>query len=952
MEEENQMNNQEIMEWQTIKNEARPKIRYWLPSAAVDHDDLRHELEDLKRRGFGGVEIVTLSSIPMEIATGEDGWGTQHWNDTVEFIAAVTRELGMSLDIANGPGWPIAMPSIHHADDPAALRELTYGVTVCDQGGHYHGEIPGRRVVHDEGTSALLHVMAYLETGPKVLRQSSYRDLMGSLNEEQTEIDCMLPDLHEGERWLIFAFYVQPSVQKSGNGQYYVIDHLSKAGAQACEQYWDQILAQSDRYASMESIFCDSLEYQVMMEWTMGFDTLFEQEMGYSILPYLPIIKKTVFYPETDIPGYVFEGTVTTDQINNDYFEMLTRCYCENHLQELERIAEKHGKTVRYQVAYNKPFEGERCPLYVGIPENEALGRPAIDFQKFMAAAAHLGRKKRYSFECAAIFGNAYGQTYDDLFWWVKRGLIAGMNAQVLHGASYSGSYHGKYAVNGAMEGVQWPGYEGFGKAISNYWNRTLSVEDARGVLDAIARLNTLFLHKAKVDCAIYRQSYYNDGLGSEFCLYQDHGALANRGYTYEFISPYLLDHPAARVTNGILDEKGAGYKALIIPEQREISVKFLQQLERLLEDRFPVFWVGPRPVYSIYYHEWNDADRRQEWNDYLDRIWNHPCMIHVADIEQVPDYLRQEGILPNVGLAGTKDIMTAMHVDEEAHKKYCALYAYNRVVYSPDDPNPDEILCSGLYKKGTTKGSYKRAGRQSRETVQVRIAGVGTVYKWNYWTGRAERLAFERQGNAMCGRVTIEEDEMIILTLDENQVEAIPCDLPQNLENQPYEIPVTFHNLVLHEFGPATPAEKSFLRSAYRTEPRCYEGDVLGPWRTLDPTLRKFAGKGIYTGNITLAQWRPDKNYVLYLGNVQDTFHVWINDELVPGADQVLKKVNITEFLHEGENAIKVEVVSNLYNRLQGTGGKDVVPFQVPYVEKDYGIWEDGEDRCVVRAE
>lgn len=93
-------------------------------------------------------------------------------------------------------------------------------------------------------------------------------------------------------------------------------------------------------------------------------------------------------------------------------------------------------------------------------------------------------------------------------------------------------------------------------------------------------------------------------------------------------------------------------------------------------------------------------------------------------------------------------------------------------------------------------------------------------------------------------------------------------------------------------------------------------------------------------------------KKYVLYLGNVQDTFHVWMNEKLVEGADQVLKKVEITEFLKEGDNEILVEVVSNLYNCLQGTGEKDVVPFQVPYVEKDYGIWEEGEERCVVREE
>lgn len=945
------MENQRVIEWEKIKNEVRPKVRYWLPAAAMDKEDLRKELENLKERGFGGVEIVTLSSIPMEIATGEDGWGTEHWNETVDFIAAVTKELGMSLDIANGPSWPIAMPSIKSADDPAALRELTYGVVACDKGGHFCGDVPKRRVIHEEGTSELLHVMAYIEASQKVLKQSSYQNLMGCLNEEKTMIDCTLPDIDEGERWLIFAFYVQPSVQKSGNGQYYVIDHLSKVGTKACEKYWDEILTQTEKYSSMESIFCDSLEYQVMMEWTMGFDFFFEKEMGYSILPYLPIVKKTVFYPETDIPGYIFEDSIISDQINNDYFEMLTRCYCENHLAEFEKVAEKHGKTVRYQVAYNKPFEGERCPLYVGIPENEALGRPAIDFQKFMAAAAHLGRKKRYSFECAAIFGNAYGQTYDDLFWWVKRSLMAGMNAQVLHGASYSGSYHGKYAVDGSMEGVKWPGYEGFGKAISNYWNRTLSVEDARNVLDAIARLNTLFLKKAKVDCAIYRQSYYNDGLGSEFCLYQDGGKLANQGYTYEFVSPYLLNIPASKVTDGVLDKEGVGYKSLIIPEQQEISLEFLIRLEELLDEGLSVFWIGEKPVHAIHYHEWRNEERKESWKKHLDNIWNHKKLIHVSAIEDMPECLKQAGILPNICLDGTKDIMTAMHVDEENKKKYCAFYGYNRVVYSPDDPNPDEILCSGLYKKGTTKGSYKRAGRKSRKTIQVKIVGEGIVYKWNYWTGKAEELSFEKQGDYMCGSVTIEEDEMVILALDENgKKEDINCEKVQ--EEKSNEIPVEFESLNLYKFGPATSTEKSFLRSAFSKESVCYDENILRPWIEIDSKLKKFAGKGIYKGNIKLIQKDLRKKYVLYLGNVQDTFRVWINDKLVEGADQVLKKVEITEFLQEGDNAIMVEVVSNLYNCLQGTGEKDVVPFQVPYVEKDYGIWEEGEERCVVREE
>lgn len=177
---------------------------------------------------------------------------------------------------------------------------------------------------------------------------------------------------------------------------------------EACEKYWEQIWKENP-YPSQESIFCDSLEYQTTFDWSHGFAEEFEKRRGYSILPYLPVVGLSNLFPTEDIPGYRFTDRMLSDQINQDYLEVQTQLYCENHLDELEKMAERHGKTVRYQVAYNKPLEVERSALHVAIPENEALGRPALDGLKTMAAAAHLGRKERYSFECAAEFGNAYG---------------------------------------------------------------------------------------------------------------------------------------------------------------------------------------------------------------------------------------------------------------------------------------------------------------------------------------------------------------------------------------------------------------------------------------------------------------------------------------------------------------------------------------------------------------
>lgn len=947
--------------WEQIENDARPKVRYWVPGAAMDKGDLEQELQKLRDRGFGGVEVVTLGTTPEEIQTGNDRWGTKNWNEMVQVIADTTENLGMSMDLANGPMWPISMPTVKHADDPGALCELTYGVIKCAGNGVYEGPLPKPRTVHEEGTPKLVGVYAYLEIEDFVLKQDSYRNLMENIEitEEKKILKCKLPKSQAGEQWVIFAFYSQPAVHKTGLGQFYVIDHMSREGAKACEEYWDEVLSKYS-YPSMESFFCDSLEYCVMMDWTKELPKLFEQWRGYSIIPYLPVVGLKVFYPICDIPGYRFEDSAISDMINRDYFEVLTRCYCENHLAVLEKMAKKYGKSIRYQVAYNKPFEGERCPLFVEIPENEALGRPAMDYQKTMASAVHLGRKKRYSFECAAEFGNGYGQTYDDLFWWIKRSLMSGMNAQVMHGASYSGAYHGEYSVEGHMREVKWPGYDGFQKGISNEWNRTLSVDDARNCLDTVARLNIIFRKKAKVDCAIYRQTYENNGLGSEFCFYPDDGKLMNKGYSYETISPYLLELPVCKVENGILDKDGVGYQCLIVPPITHVATNFLIRVSALMEAGLTVVWVGEKPEHSEYYCEWRDEAQKLTWNNALFKIWNSSKLIHVSDLSVVPDALEKASIYPRVRLEGGKDIVTAVREDEKNNVTYYAMYAYNRVRCTPDELNPDELACSAMYQKGTTKGSYLRPGKSSRQQIAVRLKGTGQVFVCNYWNQKVTPISFAEKDGYMCGKVWMEEDEMILFQMDHQKNMAV-CSATQldkekiveHEMNREYQesCPVKFDVLELEEFLPDSAEEISFLRSHFSKEKKRIDLTELKPWRELDDSLKKFAGRGTYFGRITVAKKEKDRTYMLSLGNVQDTFQVWINGQRTEFPDQVLKKVDITEHLQEGINEIRVTVVSNLYNKLQGNGEDTHFPMPIPYVEKDYGIWEDANHEITIKA-
>ncbi len=937
--------------WNELPVNMRPKVRYWLPAGAVDDSDLRREIKDLYDRGFGGIEVISLivsgavASL-SGIARGEEGWGSERWNEIVELISNETKKLGMSMDITNGPGWPISSPAIQSADDEAILCELTFGEMAVNSGSHFIGEIPQRRVTHNEGTERLVSVLAYGEMEDGILSLGSYIDLMPYvyISGGDRILDYTFPEAG-GNGWKIFAFYQQPAIQKANVGQNYVIDHLSEAGAKACERYWDEVFSRH-RYDAMESFFCDSLEYKVALDWTPNLLDEFQKRRGYSLLPYLPFIGLSNLYPPCDIPGYKSDDPHISDMVNNDYLETVTQLYCERHLSVLEKMAAKYGKTVRYQVAYNKPVEVERSGLFVALPENEALGRPSIDFQKTMAAAVHLGRKDRYSFECAAEFGNTYGQDYEDLFWWIKRSFMAGMNAQVLHGASYSGGYYGKHSENGAIPGTQWPGFEGFLKTVSNNWNRTLSVADARGCMDTITRMNMIFRKKAKVDCAIYRASYSNDGEGSEFCLYKDDGALANKGYSYEFVSEYLLQMEVCMVQDHVLDKDGVGYKCLIIPEIEKVSGTFLNRIKALVLSGLPVIWVGAKPLCSRYYGEWDTKEKEDEWRKLMEQVWGLTEIIHVDHLEVIPDRLEELKIRPEVWLDGGMDIMTAVRVDEESGNRYFSLYGYNRIEYSPDDPNPDELACSAIFRKGTTKGSYSRPGSVSQKRIEVRLKGRGDIYRCDPWSGKTERQLFSYDPGIgyMTGRVDIQEDEMILLVM-------LPVETER--EGSEYKLlskySVHFNTLELEAFEPDSMQEVSFLRSHFTAEKTVIELKELLPWRQLNAGLEHFSGRGTYYGIIDLDEAVEDsihtsvhtgQKYILSLGNVSDTFTVWVNGYPADFPDQVMKRVDITGLLHKGRNTLKVVVTSNLYNCVfsEYMGKKHPA---LSYLPRNYGIWE-----------
>lgn len=954
----------------------RPKIRFWLPGAAMDETDLREEIRMLAKRGFGGIEVVVLQNLPKEILLSDDGWGGANWNRMLDIINDEVKKQGMSLDLAVGPGWPIASPVIKSADDPGVLHELTYGCLNLTGGTHYAGPLPKRRVIREAGMPERIAVMAYRvdtsdpeknkKEGTKVktafgerefrlpLIVDSYINLddciqryPGTGGEVKEQIVWDVPGT-SNERWMLFVFWQQPAVQKINGGSTYVVDHLSAEGTKAVADYWEPLLS-LEKYDAMESLFCDSLEYAVAADWTPGLLETFRKRRHYDLLPWLPFIGMCDTFPAGDAPGFPSSPENIRTQVNNDYMEILTELYCEEHLDKLEKLSEKYGKTVRYQVAYNKPFEEERCGLYVGIPENEALGRSQIDGQRLMAAAVHFGRKSRYSFECAAEFGQSYGQSYEDLFWWVKRSLMAGMDAQVLHGASYSGRCVGTDSENILAKSVMWPGYEGFGRFISNNWNRTPDLRHARGCIDTIARMNSIFRKHARIDLCIFRQAYENSGLGAEHYLYDDGGRLMNMGYSYEYVSDFLLWLPQAEVKGGELDPEGAGYHALIVPHQKRMSEHAMRRILTLAEQKLPIILVGDAPEESCYYMEWRTEGDRKRWRICRDRLWNGTManIVRVAEVTDVPDILISCNVYPRILLENGGDLITAVRSEEAGNRIWYAVYGYNRIhtgegFVGPGNADPKDV-----------KPVYQRPGKVSGRVVEIALSGRGKVSRFDPWSGshRKEHFVYDGAGR-MRGKIYVEEDEMIILCVDCNIVS-------EEINTDQIEAPIfrkagkiKFREFSFYEFGPDTPDEISFLRSRFADTPSwCSTSDSeieLIPWHEMDPALENASGEGIYRGIIEIEKEpRGEERLIVSLGDVYDTFTVKINGVEAPFPDQVMKRVDITGLGQKGENQIEVRVVSELHNQLMGElwrNGSDAERKRTVCSLRRYGICPSDE--------
>ncbi|KTR86541.1 glycosyl hydrolase [Leucobacter chromiiresistens] len=904
-----------------------PRFRWWWPNGQVDLEQIAAEVRTAARSGFGGLEISDVHhSVKSGLDIEEFGWGGAHWVAAVETALATAEAEGIEIDITLGPSWPAATPNIT-PQSPAAIKEIAHGSVTLAPGAAFSGALPEPITPPEPGVTErtligvhALEIVSVAKT--TVLRRASIVDLTGDVTGERLEWTAPAT----GGSWVLLAYWERGSGQRPEGGEHtdptsYVVDHFSAAGAQTLIDYWEANLL-TDRIKSLlgsvgGSFFEDSLEIETHATiWTPKAREEFQQRMDYDIFPFLPVLVET-----KEKYLYDYDDIVTT-RVRDDFNQVMSDLYTEHHLIPLRDWAHAYGLEYRVQ-AYGLEQDSIAQAGIVDIPETESLGAKNVDDYRVLASGRDIAGRTLLSCESSAYLNKAYLTTWrNEVLFTLAETFCGGVNQTVLHGFAYA-----------AAPGAAWPGFAAFspyngGVGYSEAWGPRMPVwAHLDRVAAAISRTQWVLQQgRPQYDIAFFRQKgWAQTGIGAPWAT----AAGIPIGWSHGFLNESGLFQESSVLQGGRFAPQGGNYRAIILDIDRfrgseaTMSVRAGEALLALAEKGLPLVFFG----------DWSAPASTGYRDDATNR--------------RVAELIAQMRALPNVAdAAGNDDIpvaLDALGVGRTVSHASSTLKHIHRV----DDGNDYFYFVNAKHNP-----AKDRLALIEQEVTVIGASDAHVPYALDAWTGAIRPIAnYRRNGAAITLALRLQPAQSTVIVLAPAGWAGTTAPRAVVVESSGDDVSVAPDGAVyLHatRSGPhsvrfASGREKQTLVPAL-PEPLSLtewslslddwqpaadgvatqhvthrvERDALGAWSQIG--FAEVAGIGDYRTSFALdASWRPGTGGVrLSLGQVLDTFRVWVNSVPVDQVDLTDTDIDISAYVRLGRNTLRVEVASPLINRLR----------------------------------
>ena len=442
---------------------AKPQTWYHLMNGNVTKAGITRDFEELAKAGFGGVQIFDVG---CDIPPGDVKFGSPEWFDLLRHVHNEAKRLGLEFGIHNCSGWSCSGgPWVTPAD---AMKVTMHSETAVTGPVRFSKKLS--RIKKDNGFYADIAVLAYPTPEPgatlsnaaektgrfrKGAGQSFVRDTKEFPAEKRIAKDKIIDitskmakdgtltwDVPAG-KWTIFRLgYIcngrrnrLPS--KDGDGL-----EVDKFSAAAFDRHFDAYMGRLCRELGMRAgdvhttglsnIHVDSWEVGCQ-NWTHGLEKIFEKRLGYSMIPYLPILA-----------GHIVGSVEESERFCEDFRRLLADLLAENYAGQFARRCHEYGLRMSAEPYGPSNADDMLNGEVVDIPMacfwmDGSCGPgkfPCMDNSHYAASLAHVWGR-RYAADEAFTAGPPRGgrwlETPFSIKWQNDRAFANGCNLIVYH---------------------------------------------------------------------------------------------------------------------------------------------------------------------------------------------------------------------------------------------------------------------------------------------------------------------------------------------------------------------------------------------------------------------------------------------------------------------------------------------------------------------------------------
>ncbi|RKP58268.1 hypothetical protein D7Z26_01875 [Cohnella endophytica] len=858
---------------QNPSEEARSFTRWWWYGAAVTKEEVRRELAYMKEAGLAGVEIQV--TYPLQEDTEAQGiknrmYHSPEFIEIMDYTLTVAEEMGMFVDLTLGSGWPFGGPFVPYDMAPEILIP-------------YQIDLIGPTEFERDFTTMLpgtpcRAVMGKFENG--VILADTLVDISDHLDVTWLHGwewgHCLnkisIPEGH----WKIYIFITSLYKQQVGipapGMEGYAIDHCRKDVSDFYFAQFGDPLVEKLGQGRIRAFFCDSIELGGN-NWTQIMPEQFLARRGYELTPFMPALWADV-------------GDITAD-IRYDFYKTFSELTIENFFRNF--TAWSHSKGVKTRIQAHGTW-GDILQAYAAAdyPEGETFG-PNDKYEvntvhrRLATSAGHVYGRKVISNETFTwLRVPRFMETLEMMKAAVDAVFLDGINQIVNHGYSYSPESAGKpgwafYASSFISHNNTWWEYY---PILSSYIH-TVSAFLQTG--DSYAEV-AIYLPQSDIWSTMPIAELHL-GMKLEEHMGKSLVNLVHKsGYYFDFLNDEAITD-LSRLTDSGLEIGANRYKTIILPKVTRLPLNTANQLLEYVRAGGILIAVSDRPCTVPGYIDREANNRR------LDQI-----------MEQLMD--SEAGSWKTVGKG--KTILVEDEVQLIARLKESE--APDVAIESIDEAAGSNVAAQSIgYVHRIHEGGHiyfvaNVCGEERKARMRFKY-GSRTAAVLDPMTRQTVRHVQLPPGSDEASiEFAFEPFQSFVVVFDDQLAEAAEVGEDGTLP----AVPRVDRSIDITDSWTLRIPEANFERKL----------EKLQTWEQF-ADVKYYCGSAFYDKKVTISAIHPGESVWLNLEGVHEVAEVFVNGSSAGVLWKAPRRLDLTDWLTEGENELSIKVVNLWINHM-----------------------------------